>query len=67
MGLVARKPDFVAREQHLRSNLLSRKYTSQTGSLQNFNFRASIGVAPITQLCTCVIKKVTIKEGHLMW
>ena len=26
-----------------------------------------IGVAPITQLRTCVIKVVTFKGGHLMW
>ena len=26
-----------------------------------------IGVAPITQLRTCVIKIVTFKGGHLMW
>ena len=26
-----------------------------------------IGVAPITQLRTCVIKMVTFKGGHLMW
>ena len=27
----------------------------------------SIGVAPITQLRTCIIKIVTLKGGHLMW
>ena len=26
-----------------------------------------VGVAPITQLRTCVIKIVTFKGGHLMW
>ena len=26
-----------------------------------------IGVAPITQLCTCAIKIVIFKGGHLMW
>ena len=26
-----------------------------------------IGVDPITQLCTCVIKIVTFKGGRLMW
>ena len=26
-----------------------------------------IGVAPITQLHTCIIKIVTFKGGHLMW
>ena len=29
--------------------------------------RKSIGVAPITQLRTCVIKMITIEGGHLMW
>ena len=27
----------------------------------------SIGIAPLTQLRTCVIKIVTFKGGHLMW
>ena len=27
----------------------------------------SIGVAPITQLGTCVIKIITFKGGHLIW
>ena len=27
----------------------------------------SIGVAPITQLCKCIIKIVAFKGGHLMW
>ena len=26
-----------------------------------------IGVAPITQLCTCVIEIETFKGGHLKW
>ena len=31
------------------------------------HFIMIIGVAPITQLPTCVIKIVTFKGGHLMW
>ena len=26
-----------------------------------------IGVAPITQFCTCLIKIVTFQGGHLLW
>ena len=31
------------------------------------HIKVSIGVAPITQLRTCVIKIATFKGGHLMW
>ena len=38
----------------------------QLFSREDVHFR-SIGVAPITQLRTCLIKIVTLQGGHLMW
>ena len=44
--------------------------TGDTGSDDQLWFVmevSCIGVAPITQLCMCIIKIVTFKGGHLMW
>ena len=34
---------------------------------KRYNRMLDIGVAPITQLRTCIIKIVAFKGGHLMW
>ena len=46
------------------SNLRSSNLKCNTLSLSH---HAPIGVAPITQLCMCVIEIVTFKRVHLMW
>ena len=49
------------------SQQVSIREYGQRDSHSDYSAHLHIGVAPITQLRTCVIKIVTFKGGHLMW